>query len=123
MSSQANKITSKEASEEIKAGSIYLDVRTPEEFTAGHAPSAVNVPVAVNSVGGQRQPNPDFMTQVKAAIADPRAQVLVACMGGSRSENAAAQLAQAGYSNVKHMADGFRGWAANNLPVQQQSKG
>uniref|UniRef100_A0A803R7G9 Rhodanese domain-containing protein n=1 Tax=Cannabis sativa TaxID=3483 RepID=A0A803R7G9_CANSA len=32
------------AHELLQAGHRYLDVRTPEEFSAGHAPGAVNIP-------------------------------------------------------------------------------
>ncbi|KHN24869.1 Thiosulfate sulfurtransferase, chloroplastic, partial [Glycine soja] len=28
----------------LLAGHQYLDVRTPEEFNAGHAPGAINIP-------------------------------------------------------------------------------
>ena len=30
----------------VQAGVAYLDVRTPEEFAAGHPPAAVSVPVS-----------------------------------------------------------------------------
>ena len=32
------------ALELLQAGYRYLDVRTPEEFSAGHAPAAINIP-------------------------------------------------------------------------------
>jgi len=36
-------------------GYVYLDVRTPEEFEAGHAPAAVNVPVLIRTAAGERR--------------------------------------------------------------------
>ena len=32
------------ALELLQAGQRYLDVRTPEEFSVGHAPGAINIP-------------------------------------------------------------------------------
>ena len=50
---------------------------------------------------------------------DPSTPLCVACMGGARAETAAKQLLEAGYTDVKQMVDGFKGWAANGLPVQK----
>lgn len=40
-----------------KQGYEYLDVRTVEEFQAGHAPGAVNIPVMVRGPGGEHHYN------------------------------------------------------------------
>ena len=58
----------KEASHLVQGGQhTYVDVRTVEEFAAGHCPSAVNVPVMVKQGGGMA-PNPQFLEQVRAHI-------------------------------------------------------
>lgn len=51
---------------ELSASSAYtyLDVRTPEEFAAGHAPNSINIPVMLSS-GGAMVPNPDFAAEVR----------------------------------------------------------
>ncbi|GAB4822492.1 hypothetical protein N2152v2_009538 [Parachlorella kessleri] len=119
---QLVRISTQEGQGLIEKGATYLDVRTPEEYAAGHAPSAVHVPVAVN-VDGVRQQNADFVAQVRAAVPDTSTPLCVACMGGARAETAAKQLLEAGYTDVKQMVDGFKGWTAIGLPVQKGSSG
>ena len=45
-------------------GWTYVDVRTPEEFAAGHPAGAINVPVAF-MVGGAMQGNPNFVSEIQ----------------------------------------------------------
>ena len=42
-----------------------VDVRTPEEFAAGHVPGAYNVPLLFRSPAGM-SPNPAFITALEA---------------------------------------------------------
>jgi rhodanese-related sulfurtransferase len=70
------------------AGRTLIDVRTPEEFAAGHLAGAVNIPVEAD----------DF--QVRLAELDPRQPALVYCRTGRRSAMAADLMAQAGFSDV-----------------------
>ena len=93
----------------------YLDVRTPEEFGAGHAPGAVNCPLMFAGAGGL-SPNPAFLSSAQAALPDKGKQVLVACKAGPRSAKASAALADAGYS-VLDVQGGFMAWEAAGLPV------
>jgi len=54
---------------ESEPGYICLDVRTAEEFAAGHVPAAVNIPVVEkNPMGPGLVPNPDFASQVEQQI-------------------------------------------------------
>lgn len=41
------RISPQEASQKLAEGWTYVDVRTVEEFEAGHPPGAVNVPIAL----------------------------------------------------------------------------
>lgn len=46
-------VTAEETQQLLDSGAAaYVDVRTPEEFAAGHVPGAVNVPVAVVGPSG-----------------------------------------------------------------------
>ncbi|EFN53679.1 hypothetical protein CHLNCDRAFT_25566, partial [Chlorella variabilis] len=96
------------ASELVKGGVKYVDVRTAEEYAAGHPAGAANVPVFVKQGGGMA-PNPDFLKQFEAACPDKAAQVCVGCQSGKRSEAAARMLADAGFSGVVNMEGGFSG--------------
>lgn len=110
-------------------GYCYLDVRTVEEFQAGHPVGAVNVPVVEpDPATGGMVPNPDFLRVVQANV-DRSLHVIVGCKSGGRSAMAAEMLSEAGYQNVSNMVGGFHGahgpsdrvaqagWAALSLPV------
>ncbi|MCC6849919.1 MAG: rhodanese-like domain-containing protein [Deltaproteobacteria bacterium] len=86
---------------------VYLDVRTPEEFAAGHPEGAINVPV-VFFRGGSSTPNPDFVDAVQRAVARDT-PLLVGCQAGGRSQRGAEILAAAGYTDVTNVHGGFGG--------------
>lgn len=65
---------------------ILVDVRRPDEFAAGHIPTAINVPV---DEIGSRTP-----TEQKDAL------IIVYCRSGVRSARAAATLKELGYKGV-----------------------
>lgn len=81
-----------------------IDVRTPDEFAAGHLEGAVNLDLE----GGQ------FST----LIADlPKNEAyLVYCQSGRRSALAADTMVKAGFTNVRDMG-GIADWQAAGLPV------
>lgn len=82
-------------------GAVLLDVREDEEWSAGHAPDAVHVPLARVSAAAQR-----FAGQ----------QVLTVCRSGARSGRAAKTLAAAGV-DVRNVVGGMSAWTAAGLPV------
>ena len=93
-----------------------LDVRTPEEWVfVGHAPMAVNVPVAFMAYrwdeekhGYPWELNPDFVQLVQARFA-PQDTLLVSCRSGGRSAIAINTLAAAGFRNAYNILDGMEG--------------
>ncbi len=88
---------------------IYLDVRTVDEFEAGHPPAALNIPVVLPNPALRRMtPNPDFLPTVEAHIPKD-AKIIVGCMSGGRSQYAAEVLENAGYQQVANMQGGFGG--------------
>ena len=50
--SNPTRISPQEASAKLAEGWTYVDVRTEQEFEAGHPPGAVNVPIALMAGGG-----------------------------------------------------------------------
>lgn len=77
---------------------IYLlDVREDEEWTAGHAPAAVHIPLG--QLGGRADEVPQDR------------EVYVICRAGSRSAYAAQALGANGW-NVINVSDGMQGWAS-----------
>ena len=93
-----------------------LDVRTTEEYLfVGHAPMAWNVPLMSQTYewNADRQsfamlPNPGFVSQVME-LASPSDTILVMCRSGGRSAMAVNLLAEAGFTNVYQITDGFEG--------------
>lgn len=120
-------IEPEEVADQLAAGAIYLDVRTPEEFRAGHVPGAFNVPWLLDDGETQRK-NPEFLAVV-ATLAGVDARLVVGCQAGGRSAEAARALAAAGYQSVADMRagwDGHRdafgrrtpGYSRRGLPVE-----
>lgn len=80
-------MTGSEARRLVEAGATLVDVRTPEEFAAGHIPGALNIPV----------------DEVERRIAEfgPRDEpVVLYCRSGNRSAHAARMLEASGYGEV-----------------------
>lgn len=111
------------------ANAVYLDVRSEQEFAAGHPVGAKNVPIAFLSGGGMAG-NPDFL-KVVAANFGKSATLVVGCKMGGRSARACEILADAGYLDLKNVDGGFDGrggaadptvrggWSGAGLPVSR----
>jgi rhodanese-related sulfurtransferase len=90
-------------------GSVYLDVRTEEEFAAGHPEGAINIPIGTPNPMRQRlDPNPDFLAVARASLS-PDTPVIIGCRSGPRAEMAANLLVENGYANVRWALGGFLG--------------
>ena len=88
-------------------GYTYLDVRTEEEFAAGHVPAAVNIPVVEkNPMGPGLVPNPDFSSQVEQQF-DKDRKIITLCLRGVRSMHAATMMMGLGYTEVVDMQGGY----------------
>ena len=93
-------ITAREAKEimEQKTGYLILDVRTEEEYAAGHIENAMLIP--------------DYEIEARAEteLTDKEQMILVYCRSGRRSKGAAEKLASMGYCNVKEFG-GIIDWS------------
>jgi rhodanese-related sulfurtransferase len=110
-------------------GFAYVDVRTEEEFAAGHPAGAHNVPIMVAGAGGL-EPNADFVSVMERAFAKD-APIIVGCKMGGRSARAASALVAAGFTRVLDQRagwDGARGsfgeltepgWSRAHLPTEK----
>ncbi|XP_037493055.1 thiosulfate sulfurtransferase 16, chloroplastic isoform X2 [Jatropha curcas] len=104
------------AHELLLAGHRYLDVRTPEEFSAGHVVGAINIPY-MYKVGSGMSKNPKFLEQVSQHFGKYD-EILVGCQLGKRSMMAATDLVAAGYTGVTDIAGGYAAWTQNKLPTE-----
>jgi rhodanese-related sulfurtransferase len=109
-------------------GYAYIDVRSEQEFEAGHPWGAYNVPLMHMAPGGMVA-NADFIAVIVATFG-ATARLVVGCKAGGRSQRACGSIAAAGFVNiVDHFAgfDGVRdafgavtepGWSRVGLPVE-----
>ncbi len=72
-------------------GALLLDVRTPEEFSAGHIDGATNIPVQ------------ELEARLTSFPARKDQGVVVYCHSGRRSANAVGILTKAGYTRVSDL--------------------
>jgi len=87
---------------------LFVDVRTPGEYAAGHVPGAVNIPV-------------NHLAQQLSAI--PRnKQVYVYCEAGGRAARAGKLLAEHGFTNIEVVPPSMRGWRQAGHPIKQGEK-
>jgi rhodanese-related sulfurtransferase len=83
------------------AGTVVVDVRTPEEFAAGHLPDAVNIDIAAS----------DFAAQV--ADLDPDARYAVYCRTDNRSSAAIEIMTEQGVTQTTGLDGGIEAWTGD----------
>jgi thioredoxin 1 len=100
------KLSAKDFADQINKNptAAILDVRTPEEFSKGHLPSALNIDWNGNG----------FEEQIKSL--EKTKPVYVYCLSGKRSSDAARKMRSEGFSNVYELAGGILKWRSENLP-------
>ena len=83
-----------------------LDVRMRNEYRKGHLRNAKNIPLGDVD---------------KCLSKIPRnSKVLVYCHNGARSVRAIRRLEVAGYTNLYHMHEGYRGWKKAGHPTTER---
>ncbi len=86
---------------------IYLDVRDPGEFSAGHLPGAMNISRGT------------LEFNVFNKIPDQNAKVIVYCKTAGRSTLATKTLNDLGYKNAVLMDAQFEDWIKAGYPVER----
>ena len=101
-------ISNAELAAELKKGAapVILDVRTPEEYRAGHIPGSLNVPL--DQLAAR-------LPELGLAKSD---EVVVHCERGGRAAQAEALLAKDGYEHVVDLEGHMKGWRESGLPVE-----
>ena len=86
----------------LASGALLVDVREPREYSGGHAPGAVNLPLSRLRHG-------------RASLPEGR-DVVVMCRSGHRSAVAVRVLSGDGRT-VTNLAGGIMAWSASGEPV------
>jgi rhodanese-related sulfurtransferase len=85
-------------------GAWILDVRTQEEWDAGHIPDATLIPL---------DELPNRLAEIPEGV-----DIVVVCRSGNRSAQGRDILLQAGFPAVTSMDGGVNEWAALGLPLE-----
>ena len=100
-------VPAREVLERLRKGLVtVLDVRPPEEYTSGHLPGAINVPMEKLETYLSKLPK--------------RREVIAYCRGPYclMSFDAVEKLRRRGFK-AKRMVDGYPEWRAAGLPVER----
>ena len=81
---------------------IILDVRTHEEFAAGHIPGAIVIP------------NETIGTEEIPQLPDKDQLIMVYCRSGNRSKQASDKLVKLGYTNIVEFG-GINSWPGETV--------
>src|SRR5256714_2854972 len=93
--------------DQVGNGAVIVDVREPEEWSAGHIPGAVHVPKSY------------LESRIEGAVPDRSGHVVLYCASGNRSAWAARTLIEdLGYEHVESMAGGFTLWKDRGYDVE-----
>lgn len=90
-----------------KEKAVFLDVRDPNEFAAGHLPGAINVSRGT------------LEFNVWGKIPDQSAKIYVYCKTAGRSALATKTLNDLGYKNAVLMDAQFEDWIKAGYPVER----
>lgn len=94
----------------IKSGKYtVIDVRTKEEYDAGHIKGAFNFDYYSD----------DFETRIETELKDKDKPYIVYCRSGKRSLASAEILEELGFTNVTNMKGGFLAWQSAGKPVSE----
>jgi phage shock protein E len=87
---------------------IVLDVRSDEEFKAGHIKGALNI-------------SHDTIEQHLDKLSGYQDKtVIVHCRSGRRAEIAQATLKANGFTQLKHLSGDYNGWVSADLPLVKE---
>lgn len=98
-STSINNITTDEMAEMMDnhdGNTVFIDVREPDEFAAGHIPGIINLP----------------LSQLSEKTADfPKdAEIVMICRSGNRSMQAAEKLKGYGFTKLVNVQGGMNAW-------------
>jgi rhodanese-related sulfurtransferase len=94
---------------DVPLDAFLLDVREDDEWTAGHAPGALHVP----------------MMEIPARADDVPTDrdIVVVCRVGARSAQVVAYLRQNGFDRVTNLDGGMAEWEAAGRPMVSEDGG
>lgn len=101
-------ITPEELASRIEAGTapLVLDVRTPQEYEAGHIPGAVLIP------------HDQLASRIGELAGHENDEIVVHCKSGRRAAMAEEVLRGAGFTQVEDLKGHMLAWQEGGYPTQ-----
>jgi rhodanese-related sulfurtransferase len=100
-------VSPNEAQALIAQGARLIDIRDADEYVREHIPAATLLPL-------------EKLTHGATLNAQPNETIIFHCQAGSRTQNNASRLAEAGApAQVKLLAGGIQAWRAAGLPIAE----
>lgn len=93
--------------DEAPADLVILDIRTPEEFAAGHIAGAINIDY--------------YATDFEAKLGELNKDVpyVMYCNSGNRSSNTLPLMDSIGFGEVYELDGGIQAWYSADQPIEQ----
>jgi molybdopterin/thiamine biosynthesis adenylyltransferase/rhodanese-related sulfurtransferase len=86
-------------------GTLWVDIREPDEWEQGHLPGAVHIPRG------------NLESRIERAAPDKSRPVILYCAVGNRSAFAAKTLGELGYTDVHSLSGGIEDWKRDGLEI------
>ncbi len=86
---------------------LILDVRTPAEFSQGHVPGAINIPVS------------DIALRSSELGAYKEKEIVVYCAAGPRAGFARSLMSQLGFTRLRDLEGHMQQWSGGGYPVEK----
>lgn len=103
---RGNRASPLQATQMINRGkTVVLDVRSADEFAAGHVRDAKNIPLS------------DLGNRIGELDKSKGRTIIVVCQTGARADKAVRQLQAAGFEDAHALEGGLAAWTAASLPV------
>jgi rhodanese-related sulfurtransferase len=91
---------------EAETAPTILDVRTPEEFSAGHVPGAINIPYT------------ELEERYSELELEGSDELVVYCQSGRRAAIVEAALGNLGFTNVRDLEGHIEAWKEAERPLE-----
>jgi phage shock protein E len=104
MMKKSGQISAQDALKHLKNGALVIDVRSAGEFSSGHLPKAINIPLE------------EIESALPKRVKDKNQVLLLHCASGMRSGMAKSKLNGMGYTNAFNLGGYGRAESILNQP-------
>ncbi|MGC8517191.1 MAG: rhodanese-like domain-containing protein [Steroidobacteraceae bacterium] len=108
-SEQFASISTQEAIQLMNRGALTIDLRSAEQFTAGHV------------AGARRMDGEQILKAEELLKKHKQKPLIVYCNSGSLAAAAVRKLREQGFAQAVNLRGGIAAWRTENLPVEKGS--